>query len=330
MSDKYFTDGRRERIHVSTREPDELTQFFANRFGQVIIRPHNPMALTGMEGTFVSMPGLKFDHSRITGGFDFMPVQKLDAMIFNFPISGQVSVVTKDSTIDDVEGSAICFHGAAPIQIKQFDGRKHCLVAVDAALLTSRLSVLLERPVTRSLQFAESLKPSFQDIRPLFQFVYAVAATEFGATVDVAPTVTTAIPDQIADLALMVWPNSFTEIIGAPTASPSPRQVKRAIDFIHSNLNGQVTANDVAAAAGVSVRSLQYSFRRFVGKGVAEYQRSVRLESAKNRLELEPERSIAEIGRACGYRNAAHFAKAFLFAYGVTPTAWRVSKRGRR
>src|SRR5207253_2529948 len=43
----------------------------------------------------------------------------------------------------------------------------------------------------------------------------------------------------------------------------SSRQIMRAVDFMHANMHQPLTLSELAQATGISVRSLQYGFRRF-------------------------------------------------------------------
>ncbi len=48
-----------------------------------------------------------------------------------------------------------------------------------------------------------------------------------------------------------------------PAGAPAPRHVKWAIDLMHEHIADPISLNDIAAAAKVSVRTLQLGFRQF-------------------------------------------------------------------
>src|ERR1700754_1147057 len=66
----------------------------------------------------------------------------------------------------------------------------------------------------------------------------------------------------------------------AETAAPQPQTLRRAIAFIHDNAHRDIALTDIAAAIGVTPRSVQYTFRRHLGSTPLEYLRWVRLNRA--------------------------------------------------
>ncbi|MFB9266021.1 helix-turn-helix domain-containing protein [Bradyrhizobium erythrophlei] len=77
---------------------------------------------------------------------------------------------------------------------------------------------------------------------------------------------------------------------------------------------------ELAALSGISLRSLQAGFRRFVGVSIAAYQR-------QNSLGAGARRSLARSGRfggghclRWGFTNAGRFSRYVRAAYGILPT----------
>ena len=54
-----------------------------------------------------------------------------------------------------------------------------------------------------------------------------------------------------------------------------PPLLRRAVAFIHANVQSDIGLSDIAAAVGVTPRSVQYMFRRHLGTTPLEYLRSV-------------------------------------------------------
>jgi len=84
-----------------------------------------------------------------------------------------------------------------------------------------------------------------------------------------------------------------------------------------------VTAAEVAAAAGVSIRALQYAFRSHYGITPTGYLRRVRLERAHRQLQTADPATgmtVAEAARRWGWANQAKFAAAYRAQYGVPPS----------
>ena len=85
-----------------------------------------------------------------------------------------------------------------------------------------------------------------------------------------------------------------------------------------------LTAQDVALAAGLSVRSLHRSFAARQAS-FAAVLRQARMERAAEMLAQRrlAVLTVAEIGQRCGYSDASHFVRDFQRTLGQTPARWR-------
>jgi len=86
------------------------------------------------------------------------------------------------------------------------------------------------------------------------------------------------------------------------------------------------TAEKIAGAFGVSRRSVYNAFAES-GATPHAYIQNARLDLAGRLLNQSGpgKTSIAEVGRLCGYPDAAHFSRAFHAHHGVPPRLWRAT-----
>lgn len=101
--------------------------------------------------------------------------------------------------------------------------------------------------------------------------------------------------------------------------------VGRAEAVVRERLDAPgLCAADVAAALGISLRSLHRAFGA-AGTTFGATLRRLRMEQAacllaSPRLVALP---LSKVGRRCGYSDASHFARDFRAAWGKPPSAWR-------
>ncbi|MBB4683824.1 AraC family transcriptional regulator [Amycolatopsis jiangsuensis] len=85
---------------------------------------------------------------------------------------------------------------------------------------------------------------------------------------------------------------------------------------------------ELACAAGVSLRTLQEGFRSRFGTTVTGYQRELRLERAHRMLStMDDKSSVADIALACGFFHFGRFARDYRLRYGTTPSTTLRSSR---
>jgi AraC family transcriptional regulator len=101
----------------------------------------------------------------------------------------------------------------------------------------------------------------------------------------------------------------------------APGRLRRAQEFIRSNLARQMTLQEIADNAGVSVFHFARSFKRATGLPPHQYLTEMRLVEA---CALLRNRSlpIGQVAKAVGFTHS-HFTAVFIRRLGMTPTEFR-------
>lgn len=119
-------------------------------------------------------------------------------------------------------------------------------------------------------------------------------------------------------------------LLDTRTPQVAPWQVRRAESHIEAHWNQPITIEDLAAATGTSVRSLFRSFQSSRGYTPLEFARRLRLDHARRQLEHpQPETTVSDVARACGFGDLGHFGKAFTRAFGEHPSVVLARARSR-
>src|SRR3989344_3839845 len=105
-----------------------------------------------------------------------------------------------------------------------------------------------------------------------------------------------------------------------------PRVVKRAQEYMHSQLEQPITLADVCAHVGVSARSLQQTFAQCTGKSPMAFLRDLRLDAARTALQskfAERAPQVSDIAARYGFFHLGHFAEGYRRRFGETPSETR-------
>ncbi|MFI1468986.1 helix-turn-helix domain-containing protein [Streptomyces wuyuanensis] len=129
----------------------------------------------------------------------------------------------------------------------------------------------------------------------------------------------------LAGAALAFFPNTYTaqEPLLRGPGHVGATTMRRAVAYIDAHAEGPVALSDIAAAAGVSARALQYGFRRHHGTSPMGYLRRVRLERAHRELQAAAPsdgETVAEIAARWGWGKPGNFSVVYRRAYGVSPS----------
>lgn len=127
---------------------------------------------------------------------------------------------------------------------------------------------------------------------------------------------------------LSVQPSNYAGDQSEPARSVSPRQFRRAVDYIDAHLDGDIRLLDIAAAAACSVRSLTRAFHQASDTTPMQYVHAQRLQRVRGELaRADAAATIAGIAYQWGFRHLGEFNRKYRETYGETPTATRQRSR---
>jgi AraC family transcriptional regulator len=106
----------------------------------------------------------------------------------------------------------------------------------------------------------------------------------------------------------------------------APRLERRAKELLDAHIGGDITVNLLARACELSNRHFARAFRQSTGMAPYQWLQHRRMEKAKQLLE-KSSASLSSVALDCGFADQSHFTRTFSRAVGVTPGAWRRTKR---
>ncbi|GLX23302.1 MULTISPECIES: AraC family transcriptional regulator [Streptomyces] len=181
-------------------------------------------------------------------------------------------------------------------------------------------------------------RPADRPARPLrftrFTPVSTAMADQWKRTVDYVeesitrlpaggePLVADAAARMLAATVLAAFPtDARPDPVLADTRDATPETVRRAVAFIESQPDAPIGLAEMAAAAAVTPRALQYAFRRHLGTTPTAYLRRTRLALAHADLvAADPARdTVTAIANRWGFHHQGRFSAAYRAAYGGPP-----------
>lgn len=149
---------------------------------------------------------------------------------------------------------------------------------------------------------------------------------EFRGTVGVeeSPLLRGSTSRLLAYTLLHTFPNNIVRRdesgdVGRDRRDASQSTVRRAQAFIEGRAGDDLSVADIAAAAGVTPRSLQYAFQQHLGCTPLAYLRRVRLDLVHRSLRTGGEVSVADAAVRMGFFNPGRFAAEYRKVYGENP-----------
>jgi AraC-like DNA-binding protein len=196
-------------------------------------------------------------------------------------------------------------------------------VKIDRAALEDQLAGLLDTPVRSPIELAPTIDvtrgPGASWLR-LVRLMAADASQPHGLLHN--PVAGARLQEALIAGLLSATDHPYRDRLeGSSPATAAPGSIRRVVDAMRSQPGRPFTAADLALVAGVSIRSLQESFRRYIGMPPMTYLRQVRLARVHEDLRHGGPalHTVTEIAYRYGFTHMGRFAAEYRAQYGVSP-----------
>ncbi|MBL8583708.1 MAG: AraC family transcriptional regulator, partial [Rhizobiaceae bacterium] len=244
------------------------------------------------------------------------PGELADFFLLQLPISGNASVRCGTRTVlASPDTAASVLSPTLPTRMRWSAGCEKIIVLVERAAMVRHCEALSESKVDK-VEFATGIDLTGTAGRMLLGHVSLMMdSAEAGH-----PGYLARLGEGIVELMLSAFEHSHSDMVRQPRAPVGEKIVARAEEWIHTHLDIHFCAEDVAAAAGTSLRSLQEGIRRRRGKTLTELIGDIRLDNFRALL-LDPlsGQSVTEAALASGLGHLGRAASAYRRRYNETP-----------
>lgn len=315
-----MSNGPYKELKISSRDIGEVEEYLSDAYAPVSATPLGSHHKYGVNGHLAVLDDVFFEWSKTIGSYRVTPIEMFDSVLFNFVSEGTTDYHFKDNKLTIAAGQVIGYRHADNVDV--LDGSEHSTVVISDDLLCKRMSILLDKPVVHTVEFSKGAldQRNLKGLPALVEFLYNSSVQRLAGSLNARSS---AVGNLVIDSFLLNYPNNYTQTLTAPVPLVAPRQVRRAIDYIHAHPADRSSPEFLASLSAVSVRSLQYSFLLSVGQTISEYQRALRLQKARDDLDQSSNLSAKAIAEKWGFASHSAFTQSFKKAFGVTPSQAR-------
>jgi AraC-like DNA-binding protein len=200
---------------------------------------------------------------------------------------------------------------------------RQLVVKIERDMLERQLRDLLGTPIQVPIKLAGQLDIATGPGHTCAELI-RVVAREFGHQTGMLdhPLVLETLNETLTAALLFANDHPYRDALSRPARAYRPPPVRRAIEAIQTLPEHPFTMATLADTAGVSVRTLQAGFRRYVGISPMAYLRDVRLARAHEDLCAGDPRqtTVAHIAHRWGFAHLGRFAATYRARYHSTPS----------
>jgi AraC-like DNA-binding protein len=199
-------------------------------------------------------------------------------------------------------------------------------VRIDLALLDELCGRRLGRPVEDPVRFL--LRPFSGALESAWQSAMNLVLTYESAGIELPPHAAKAFDEFMLSLLLDLAPHNYSDEIKGPHPLAAPRTLREA-ERLMREADGLASVHEIAAAVGVSVRSLEAGFREWKQETPLAFMRRLRLAAARERLSRpDAQTTVTDVALSTGFLHLPRFAQYYRAAFNEHPS--ETLRRARR
>jgi AraC-like DNA-binding protein len=119
---------------------------------------------------------------------------------------------------------------------------------------------------------------------------------------------------------LLSQPSNYWNALRRRAKPIAPRDVRRALEYLHENVTEPITLGDVVRACGVPGRTLLKHFQDFKGVSPMRYLRNLRLQHARESLQSGRVQQVSDVVSHWCFGHAGRFSIEYRRRFGESPS----------
>jgi AraC-like DNA-binding protein len=245
----------------------------------------------------------------------------------HFPLYGAIAATIAGQSIDSDQSCGIIASPSGPHILRASSSTVRLSLEIRGRSLHRQLAALLGDAVDTPLVFAPALRLDQGNGRSLASML-RFAVTEIDRVgLRWSPLLASQFEQFVMCNLLLAQPSNYTKALRLRERPVAPRDVRRAIDYIHENLAEAISLGDLVAVSGVAGRTLMNHFRDFKGVSPMRYIRNLRLERVRGELASGKPTQVIEAAARWGFSHAGRFSIEYRRRFGESPSATLASGR---
>ena len=271
---------------------------------------------------------LTVGHFAATADFRHEPASDSHDIIVIVLLRGRLVFHFADGPVELLPGCAMIYQAMNLKHSEHFvddnGGYEINYLAMSFACVQAYLSQVLHFPADRNLHLQTVLGLDNARGKVLAGLMATMGGNSFAReSRQFSPSLQQRVIETFSQLLFESVPHRYSARTHAARLGPMPGHVRLACDYMQKRVLSHPGVADIAAAAGVSLRTMETAFRAFMDVTPTVYMRTLRLRMARDALLAGDERSIAEIGRAFGFAHTGRFAGYYCDLFGESPSDTR-------
>jgi AraC-like DNA-binding protein len=242
---------------------------------------------------------------------------------FHVPLKGRLEAATRRHQVDCTPDQGVLISPGIEQTVRMHPQSGRLTLSIRGDALARQLAAYLGEAPAEPMRFDPTVRLDERHGRSLGGMMHWLAQ-EFDrdASVLANPLIIGRFEEFVMTWLMLSQPSNFSDAIAKrQRRSVSPRDVRRALDYIHANVDQPITLPDLVSVAGVPGRTLFKHFKDSKGTTPMRYLRNVRMERVHAELAAGTREPVSEVALRWGFTHAGRFSIEYRKRFGETPSA---------
>jgi AraC-like DNA-binding protein len=205
--------------------------------------------------------------------------------------------------------------------IRSRPGAARLSLSINGETLAVQLAALLGDAPGARLEFMPGIGLDHGYGANLAQALHAAAARLESEDWPRSPLAASEFEQAVMTELLLCHPSNYSRALGRRMHPIAPRDVARALEFMHEHLAQPIRLADLVRVSGVAGRTLLKHFEDFEGQSPMRYLRGLRMKRVREQLLSGRTQSVARSARRWGFAHLGRFSVEYRRRFGEPPSA---------
>jgi AraC-like DNA-binding protein len=302
---------------------DEAIAFFRQKGFRLHVTPRQVHALD-VRVHCACLPGLYIGRLQYGAPVVAEPESPGTDYFVTFPLAGRVGASMAGQSIRcDLRNAALLSYPPAPPDpIRSEEGCVRFNLTLVGSAVANQLGALLGVACKERPSFAPQLNIGEGYGSRLMSYLrLAISDFDTARAILWSPLTIAQFEQFIITGLLLAHPHSYSEALHRLERSIIPRDIKRALDYIHDHLDEPIRLADLVRSSDVPGRTLLKHFRDYKGTSPMRYVRDARLDRVREALlRADAEDCVTTIALKWGFSHMGRFSLAYRTRFGESPS----------
>ncbi len=252
--------------------------------------------------------------------------------LFQIPLAGKAQIRHRGDEMTAHAGAGIVLNPDRTARLHWDAECRQLLFQIDRAHLEAVAETIIGAPLPGPIRFDMPVDFSTVEGQKIRRnFMACATAVERGALFGRAmSSIDIRAEFDLVQTLLTNQHSNISHIITRTDGVAKPHDIRRALEYMHAHLGGQITILDIAQAADVNVRTLQKGFRQALGLTPMQALRSARLDMAHYMLMAHHDApSVSDTAYSSGFSHLGRFSSYYRARFGHPPSESTKNRRTR-